>query len=516
MKATDAPRASIVPTGQHAFSPFVAYAFTINYILGVGVLNLPHAMFSAGLFLGVGFLLLVSIVSAITMMYLVEVCARAEAIVTLRFIENETGVSPLESYGSKPPQIDGEKQPLIASTSAPNYYITSRKFEVNELCGIFLAGTGKLIFDIALTLYLYGGLWSYTAVFATSLTENIPFPGISNGLTCSVYAEDFGGSCLHAYYLYVLLFALIVIPLAQRDLTEQIPLQVFLCGFRFFALSIMIITSIVAIVNKGEGKDEGAGEGLNIEQPGTWVNMAGFGVIFSTAVFAQLVHHSTPGIVQPVKDKSKLFKIFVSSFTSTFVAYTILSIFTVTYFGPNTQQVITLNWKYYTGHSFSLSTVSPHWFPRALTYIVVLFPVLDIASAYPLNGITLGNNLQASFITSERIYTHFRGKARLLKVLSRLIATIPPIIMGMFFRHLSTIISIVGLFGFLIGFLVPAFLQYKSVRECERIWGKGNAVTPYSSFYSSYIFAYAILFFGGVSLLFAIIQLIFSQALHLF
>lgn len=33
------------------------------------------------------------------------------------------------------------------------------------------------------------------------------------------------------------------------------------------------------------------------------------------------------------------------------------------------------------------------WYCDLVSYFVVLFPALDVASAFPLNGITLGNNL---------------------------------------------------------------------------------------------------------------------------
>jgi hypothetical protein len=34
-----------------------------------------------------------------------------------------------------------------------------------------------------------------------------------------------------------------------------------------------------------------------------------------------------------------------------------------------------------------------------ISYIVVLFPPLDVISAFPLNGLTLGNNLMTAFVT---------------------------------------------------------------------------------------------------------------------
>ena len=37
-----------------------------------------------------------------------------------------------------------------------------------------------------------------------------------------------------------------------------------------------------------------------------------------------------------------------------------------------------------------------------ISYLVVLFPPIDIISAFPLNAITLGNNLLCAFVEDER------------------------------------------------------------------------------------------------------------------
>ena len=43
-------------------------------------------------------------------------------------------------------------------------------------------------------------------------------------------------------------------------------------------------------------------------------------------------------------------------------------------------------------------TQVPAW-ALFISYLIVLFPPLDVVSAFPLNGLTLGNNMLTAFVT---------------------------------------------------------------------------------------------------------------------
>ena len=57
-----------------------AFAFTLNYIFGAGVLSLPHTVANAGVVGCAVFMIFTSFVSAVSMIWLTEVCGRAEAL----------------------------------------------------------------------------------------------------------------------------------------------------------------------------------------------------------------------------------------------------------------------------------------------------------------------------------------------------------------------------------------------------------------------------------------------------
>jgi len=59
----------------------------------------------------------------------------------------------------------------------------------------------------------------------------------------------------------------------------------------------------------------------------------GFGIVFATTCFAQLTHHSIPGLVQPIRLKKRLPKLFAQSMGITFIFYALLGALPSVYFG---------------------------------------------------------------------------------------------------------------------------------------------------------------------------------------
>ena len=74
---------------------------------------------------------------------------------------------------------------------------------------------------------------------------------------------------------------------------------------------------------------------------------------------------------------------------------------------------------------------------------------------------------------------------RRIRIQFRLLASIPPILLGLWIRELGVITDYAGTTGFMIGLTVPGLLYIQSRRRCEeanRLWHG----TYYSSFASSY------------------------------
>eukprot|EP01034_Spumella_vulgaris_P030878 gene30878-38162_t len=147
---------------------------------------------------------------------------------------------------------------------------------------------GRQFYSGFLAIYMYGTLWAYSTVFAKSFASHLPMTFLFAANT----AQD------QSYYLYLVIFGLLVVPMSLMEFTEQIAVQVALTVFRIVMLVVMVTSIAVAYYSGG----------------------------------------------------SQFSDIPVSSAGST---------------------------------------------SDVVAFFVVLFPALDVASAYPLNAYTLGNNMMS-------------------------------------------------------------------------------------------------------------------------
>ena len=172
---------------------------------------------------------------------------------------------------------------------------------------------------------MYGCLWAYTAVFANASASALPFPK-SWGL-----GDD-------DYLIWVGVFSLLVVPFTCMELKEQVGVQVFLSGCRFAMVVLMVFSvSVAMLASAGEDKanekpqfdDQSDAEGSNL------FNLSGFYKILPIAVYANIFHHSIPGLSMPVENKEMLAKIFERVFIFMFVAYGLIGVVVAWYFGDN-------------------------------------------------------------------------------------------------------------------------------------------------------------------------------------
>ena len=272
---------------------------------------------------------------------------------------------------------------------------------------------------------MYGMLWAYASVFSSALL---------------IYL-DFGPS---AYYVYLLLFALIVCPMSCAELTEQKNVQIALAWCRVVMVVFMVITVIVAF----SSDDEPFGDNTkNHDYSSNMIKIEGLHLILPVAVYANAFHHSLPTLSEPVADKTKLVPIFSTTLACCFISYAIIGTVLAIYFGSEISSSANTNWHTYGnihgGFGPSLA--------RLVAIYIIIFPALDVASAFPLNAVTLGN----SFVSALYGTT---APPRYVIVSFRLAAAIPPIIGASVVSDLGKITDYTGVSGMAICFIFPALL----------------------------------------------------------
>ncbi|KAH7468899.1 hypothetical protein PRIC1_010012 [Phytophthora ramorum] len=460
------------------YSPVVAYAFTVNYILGVGSLGIPYAFYRAGLVMGNIMILVVTLLSYMTVMWVCESVARAREAFVLSFLLDETTSLKSFSYASTP----GRYTPTTSRSSVALEYDDFP--EVTQLCERFLGPVGSKMYQISLLGLMYGGLVGYSQVFVNTFLTQVDHIG------------DWQLTSVHA----AAVFACIVLPLSCSDLTEQIYVQLTMSVVRFAALLIMIVSAAYAVY--GDPYDSGAvlkpsPESAPYISDYSLVDLTGFGVMFSTGVFSQLFQHSVPGLLAPLgaRNQEKASAVFGSTLLTTMVFYIALGSVCSLYFGPKLASSVNLNWAEFTWGINESMTLVPLW-AKLLSMIVVVFPALDTLSVFPLISVTLGDNMAA--VVPKR-WTR-GGRRSFWKLLCRVGAAVPPLLISMFVSDLSVTLQISGLMGIYVAFFAPALLQLQASREI-------STTNVYSGKFSGTGYVYGVLVFGMLALLVLLYQL---------
>eukprot|EP00535_Pseudo-nitzschia_heimii_P009081 CAMPEP_0197191534 /NCGR_PEP_ID=MMETSP1423-20130617/23559_1 /TAXON_ID=476441 /ORGANISM="Pseudo-nitzschia heimii, Strain UNC1101" /LENGTH=604 /DNA_ID=CAMNT_0042644203 /DNA_START=114 /DNA_END=1925 /DNA_ORIENTATION=+ len=527
------------------FSPFVAFCFTINYILGAGFLTLPWAFVQSGLVLSSIMLIVSAVGSDIAKNYMLETMSRAEAMLDSKMhwikVDKKAGKRLLlrppaklererllqtqaqsanttpkrpSSYknelggneendceGPKGFQKSASSQSLHDALSGTNthdaaeifdrrevvvikpkkYIVKDRKFEMNALCRVFLGKRGLHAFTLILSLYMCGTLWAYTSVFSSALARAFPiFSETDNGGIDNIFHLDLTmGESPESlnYNFYAIVFACIVVPLSCLELDEQVPLQVVLTACRFLMFFLMIGTAQICAVDMAEiralktvmNATNPEFQDMNFDNNIENFRWSGIQKTLPILIFANIYHHSIPGLSHPAADKGKIGTVFVATNAFTTISYLILALTLASAFGPRIEQSSNLNWGFFhakTGQVDSQgNVVGAAWWTKAISMYIVLFPAIDVVSAFPLNAITLGNNLFGAAYSKN---IHKVENNRWLRTAFRLLASVPPIIFGVLVRELGVITDYTGTMGFMIGLTFPAILYVASRRMARR------------------------------------------------
>lgn len=321
-------------------------------------------------------------------------------------------------------------------------------------------------------------LWAYASVFSSALL---------------IYL-DFGPS---AYYVYLLLFASIVCPMSCAELTEQKSMQLALAWCRVLMVVLMVTTVLFAFGSNGEPFGEGT---QNPDYSSNMVKFGGLHLILPVAVYANAFHHSIPTLSEPVADKKQLVAIFSTTLGCCFISYAIIGTVLAVYFGEEISSSANTNWDAYGHFQHGFSSFCG----RVVAIYIIIFPALDVASAFPLNAVTLGNSLVSALYGPTA-----PAPSRIVVVFFRLMAAIPPIIGASIMSDLGKITDYTGVSGMAICFIFPALLGLYSEKYFfdRRIPSK----TVYSSIFTHRYVAVILLVSSVAIFVYSIVSLILHE-----
>lgn len=288
-------------------------------------------------------------------------------------------------------------------------------------------------------------------------------------------------------------------------------------------------------------------------------NLSGLAVLIPISVYAFIFHHSVPILAQPLKDKKNIRSVFMMAFVITGVAYVAIGFLVALFFGESVDAQCNLNWKDYVGcmatpsswgsesevggtFSFAAATArvlhatryntaasggsnalapapllapscntTATWddtcvdtsnrpaYASLISFVVLIFPALDVLSAFPLNAMTLGNNLMSACLGEHALppppeapanttvvgaaaagsaeseetaplfaptaatpprpwYLATAHRHKMTKITFKLLSAFPPALGALFANNLGNILQFTGTIGVAIGFMIPAIL----------------------------------------------------------
>jgi len=212
--------------------------------------------------------------------------------------------------------------------------------------------------------------------------------------------------------------------------------------------------------------------------------------------------------------------------------YALMGILVSLYFGHNTRSLATLNWQSYTAieGGWGGDVFQRPWYAIVIQLLVMLFPIFDMLSVFPLVAVSLAENI-VSIIPRHNFFcaycpTRFltlseQYQKKITAITFRLLASIPPILLAAAAGSLNEIFKFTGLFSFFLCFVFPTLLHWKSKRDCikgsETLniegWGSKAWKTPFSLHFSSNIYIWITLLFGLIALVFSIFDFIVELAI---
>ncbi|XP_074647838.1 transmembrane protein 104-like isoform X2 [Tubulanus polymorphus] len=447
-----------------SYSSSVGLVFIFNLIVGTGALTMPSAFHNAGWLLSLILVLVLGFTSFLTVTFVIESMAAANAILKARRIQRRTSDDSSEEDNDERPLLYGSVQYTRSyhgnhSTDIHkmDLFDISERVEMGQMAALFFNKIGLNLFYLCIIIYLYGDLAIYAAAVPKSVMDAAcTYTGVVNGTGCNV-SLTMDDPCWpsvqidrgNIYRVFVAAFCLLVGPFVFSNVQKTKYLQIFTTVMRWAAFIIMIV---LAVIRLAKGKGQG--------HPPI-VDFGGVPNLFGVCVYSFMCHHSLPSLVTPIANKSKLTNLFLGDFLLIGGFYCLLS-FTGIYAFKDVNDLYTLNFspnKCGTSEDAITNLVF-------IEYFLILFPVFTLSTNFPIIAITLRNNLKAIGYREDRSYPFIVDR-----VVFPLLALVPPIGIALATSDLGNLVGITGSYaGAGIQYVIPALLVFYARKDTHNLF----------------------------------------------
>ncbi|XP_053694923.1 transmembrane protein 104 homolog [Sabethes cyaneus] len=463
-------------SAQEEYPTWIGFIFIFNLIVGTGALTLPSAFSHAGWLLGTVLIVVLAFASYVTVTFVIETMACANAIQNwkrLQFIKRDRVLEhdedsnveliaeePLIATGAADEQLTDasiEQTPLNIMYSRNQYYSLSSKLELGEMANLFFGRNGRFVFYFCLAVYLYGDLSIYTAAVSKSLRDvicshNHSMNATDNDDVITRCWEESVLSRFDIYRLCLVVFVGILGPFVFFNVQKTKYLQLITVLFRWLAFSVMISIAIHRLFAQQTVPP------ITPER----ANINGIPYLIGTCIYSFMCHHSLPSLLTPISNKKGLKKLISMDYFLICAFYLSLALTGIFAFSE-IKDLYTLN--------FVPNSDQDSTFLKAIEYFLALFPVFTLSTSFPIIAITLRSNLQTLFLDTTQLdsYNFF-----LRRVFFPLLAILPPVVVCFFTESVISLVGFTGCYaGTAIQYLIPVYLVYHARRACDSMIGRG-------------------------------------------
>ncbi|KAH7829974.1 putative amino acid transporter [Monocercomonoides exilis] len=465
------------PKGIRELSAISSFGVVINAIIGTGFFSVPQTYYQSGMALSIVMTVFCGLFSMLGAAWVLE------------------GVSRARGY-------DHARKNNIQHNSQMNIF-TFRQIELSEIAYIFAGNKGRIFAFVIFGMYALGSLWAYVSMFASTSANLLMLYAIGDPEDCIIESSP-SLKCQFTYLMCVVFFAICVMLLETMAMDKLAIFQGFFTIYRFVAFSAILVACVISLVNNGAFwlKPSDPSISSNIFR----VDPAGFPGLFSATSFALNCGYNLPNILTPMKrGKKNALKVAMTALLTAMVIYIGLSIILSLTLGEDTLQFVILNFARYGKKGFQRMSdtrvVETNWFSLIIKFVVMLFPMLNMISSFPLVCGSISFNFYSSLPAKAKLALGSLGP-----VLFRFCVTLLPFILAAFLPSLGIIIKFCGLSAVFLIIFIPAFFQFYGKRKCGSEWK-----TPYSGWWSHNIFVLIAMLYGAFALIYSIVQFIMDM-----
>jgi hypothetical protein len=290
------------------------------------------------------------------------------------------------------------------------------------------------------------------------------------------------------YKLYIVMFMVVVVPMACTSIADQQWIQLSFVTARF-VMTILMVGTVAAAYGADKphfGSQMGPVNDVSLAKPSNIVQAT------TTCIFLCLFQCSVPTMADETCSKTELSQVFGAASILSYVSNLFLGILFALFFGQDQPDSSNLNWVNYHGGT---GEADPAAWATAISGFIVLSAAISVIPIYSLVALPTAGIIMGA-VYGDRV--HEVEKSWKVRTAFRLLASIPSAFGALVLSDFSVISKYTGIFIILSFTVCPALLALSSRAHMKK---KNLPLTTYySSYFSSRFWSYSLLLLSAAVL----------------